>query len=109
MEEQKQYYWVDLESGVRFPCTKEYYDGMKKIWNEAIPKRVLSPGVMVITGTPSGKNHFTKEFYEMDEKAHWKSPFIAGIDPITSDKSSVGSCMGMFIPTNWKQVKIDKE
>ena len=95
MSEEKQHYWVDLESGVRYPCSKEYYEGMKRIWNSVRPKLTLPPdkrSVMVITGTTSGENHFLKDIY------------TAGIDPVSSDKSSVGSSMGMFIPNNWKQV-----
>ena len=38
VNEEKQYYWTDLESGVRFPCTKEFHDSMMAIWNATIPK-----------------------------------------------------------------------
>lgn len=74
MENEKQYYWVDLESGVRYPCTKEYHDSMMKAWKEAYPPNLppLSTSLTpIITGTPSGKNNFDK--------------YIAGCDPYTAD------------------------
>lgn len=80
--EDKQYYWVDIESGVRFPCTKKYHDSMKKIWEDCKPKFTPSKKMtQIIIGTTAGENHFYKDMY------------IAGCDPITSDKSSIG-----FIP-----------
>ena len=53
-EEKKQYYWTDIESGVTFPCSKEYYDTMKATWIAAKPKLTKDYkkfGTMIITGT----------------------------------------------------------
>ena len=35
---ENKYYWVDIESGIKFECSKEYYESMMKNWNDAIPK-----------------------------------------------------------------------
>lgn len=79
----KQHYWVDIESGVRFPCSKEYYDTMKKIWEDVKPKfKRPIEGRQLIIGTTAGENHFLKDMY------------MSGIDPISEGS---GSSMG-FIP-----------
>ena len=51
-DKEKQYYWTDIESGVTFPCSKEYYETMIDIWEAARPK--FKPIVLIppiITGT----------------------------------------------------------
>lgn len=37
-ENEKDYNWVDFESGVKYPCTKKYYDDMMKNFKDAVPK-----------------------------------------------------------------------
>lgn len=79
MTEEKQYYWVDIESGVRFPCTKEYHDSMTKLWESVKPE--FRPSVkikhMVLYGTKGEDKNFTHD------------QFIAGINPISGEDSKV--------------------
>ena len=77
MEEENQYYWTDIESGVRFPCSKEYYEGMKRAWEECKPKLTSNSrniGSVIITGT-KGDIDYDK--------------YIQGTDPISDDGKSM--------------------
>jgi len=81
--ENNQHYWVDIESGVRFPCSKEYYDTMKKIWEDVKPKfKRPIEGKQLIIGSTNGESSWTTDI------------FFSGIDPISEGS---GSSMG-FIP-----------
>jgi hypothetical protein len=88
--EDKQYYWTDLESGVRYPCTKGHYDSMKKLWRDAMPKFVPSPKMTkLVFGTHTGENNWIKDV------------FISGVDFAKGEsKSSI-----YFIPlkAEWKE------
>lgn len=58
MTNKKQYYWIDFESGVRYPCTKEYYDAKMKNLEDAKPKfdKNIKFKIPIIYGT-GGENY----------------------------------------------------
>ena len=59
MEENRQYTWVDLESGVRYPCTKEHQEEQKRIWEMCKPKFIKGFSTPIIFGTGGEQVNFT--------------------------------------------------
>ncbi len=63
---ENKYYWVDIESGIRFECSKEFRDSMLSMWEEAKPKLTdKSFGIVMLTGTGGeiNKNDSNELFY----------------------------------------------
>lgn len=64
MESQKQYSWVDPESGERFLCSKEYYESMFKNFSDATPKLSnkfeLKPIIYGTSGNINTNNDYEK-------------------------------------------------
>ncbi len=66
--EEREYYWVDIESGVRFKCSKEFYETMRATWIAATPAKLCNKkfGSMMIFGT-GGKIDKKGKFLSEDE------------------------------------------
>ena len=67
--EEKQYSWVDLESGVRYPCSKEHYEGMLKLWESCKPKNIKLKNPVIIVGTsPIGVSNWSKDLFNLKDR-----------------------------------------
>lgn len=69
MENEKQYYLRDLETGEKYLVSKEYYDKYMESWNyfgDRMSEKLKEYGKPLIMGTGGdmeGQNEFFKLFY----------------------------------------------
>lgn len=76
----KQYYWIDIESGQKFECSKEYYENQLKQFNDIIPKfNGEFQGTVMMMGT-GGEQLYPKTFEEAFKNTN--------IKPITDEQEN---------------------